>query len=41
MYKLKQIPDDFIVEEINEDLELKDSGNYSTYKLTKKEYNTI
>ncbi|PLW80846.1 hypothetical protein C0585_00485 [Candidatus Woesearchaeota archaeon] len=41
MYKLKQIPSDFIVEEINKDLKLNESGNYSTYKLTKKEYNTV
>ena len=40
MYKLKQIPEDFVVKEIVE-LELKPDGRYGYYKLTKKDYNTV
>lgn len=37
MYKLKQIPSDFLVEEINDDLRLVDSGKFSLYKLWKED----
>lgn len=40
MYKLKQLPEDFKVVEILH-LDLADSGEYSYYKLTKKNYNTL
>ena len=40
MYKLKQIPEDFIVKEINE-LKFEDNGPYSYFILKKKNYNTI
>lgn len=39
MYKLKQIPEDFIVEEITEK-EFLDQGKYSIFILTKKNYTT-
>ncbi len=39
MYKLKQIPEDFIVEEIPL-FEFKDKGKYTYFLLEKKEYNT-
>jgi len=39
MYKIKQIPDDFIVKEIT-NIELKDSGNYTYFILKKKNYTT-
>ena len=40
MFKIKQIPEDFIVREIS-NINVKDSGKYLYYKLTKKNYNTI
>lgn len=40
MYKLKQIPEDFIVKEINEVI-LDNSGQYSYFILKKTNYNTI
>lgn len=40
MYKLKQIPEDFKVYEIN-NLKFNDSGQFSYYVLRKKNYNTI
>ncbi len=39
MYKIKQIPEDFIVKEIT-GTELKDSGNYTYFILKKKNYTT-
>ena len=39
MYKIKQIPEDFIVKEIT-DTELKDSGSYTYFILKKKNYTT-
>ena len=39
-YKIKQIPEDFIVKEIAKH-ELEDSGNYSYFVLKKKQYNTL
>ena len=40
MYKIKQIPEDFIVKEMN-NLELDDNGIYSYFSLKKKNYNTL
>ena len=40
MYKLKQIPEDFIVNEIS-NFEVKGKGNYSYYILRKKNYSTL
>ncbi|MBU0459933.1 MAG: tRNA pseudouridine(13) synthase TruD [Nanoarchaeota archaeon] len=40
MYKIKQIPEDFIVKEISNVI-IKDSGNYSYYLLKKKNRNTL
>ena len=40
MYILKQIPEDFIVKEVN-NLTLKDSGRYAYFKLTKTNRNTL
>jgi len=40
MYKIKQIPADFIVREINE-LQLDNKGNYSYFLLKKRNYNTL
>jgi len=40
MYKLKQIPEDFIVKEINK-LEIKDKGKYAYFLLKKRNYNTL
>ncbi len=40
MYKIKQIPEDFIVMEINK-LDFDENGEYSYYLLKKKNYNTI
>jgi tRNA pseudouridine13 synthase len=40
MHKIKQIPEDFIVKEIN-DLEFNNSGLYSYFLLKKKNYNTL
>jgi len=40
MYKIKQIPDDFVVKEISE-LKLENKGSYSYYILKKKDYTTI
>ena len=42
MYKIKQIPEDFIVIEVNNELKklIKEKGNFTLYKLTKKNYNT-
>ncbi|MFH1275687.1 MAG: tRNA pseudouridine(13) synthase TruD [Candidatus Woesearchaeota archaeon] len=40
MYKLKQIPEDFIVKEIS-NLKLENSGKYLYFKLKKKERNTM
>ena len=39
MYKLKQIPEDFIVKEIN-GIIFEDNGNYAYFLLKKKNYNT-
>jgi len=39
MYKIKQIPDDFIVKEIT-NTELKDKGNYTYFTLKKRNYTT-
>lgn len=39
MYKLKQLPEDFIVKEIS-NLKFDNSGKYSYYKLTKRGYTT-
>ena len=39
MYKIKQIPEDFVVKEIT-DTELKDSGSYTYFILKKKSYTT-
>lgn len=39
MYKIKQIPEDFIVNEINK-LNLTENGQYSYYLLKKTDYNT-
>lgn len=40
MYKLKQIPEDFFVDEVNNSLDLVDNGPYSVYLLSKERYNT-
>ena len=40
MYKIKQIPEDFIVREINEP-KSGDNGDYSYFLLKKKNYNTL
>ncbi|MBI2207900.1 tRNA pseudouridine(13) synthase TruD, partial [Candidatus Woesearchaeota archaeon] len=40
MYKIKQIPEDFIVKEIN-DIELSSNGDYSYFLLKKRNYNTL
>ena len=40
MYKIKQIPEDFIVREIN-DIIFEDNGNYAYFLMKKKNYNTI
>src|SRR3989338_10637199 len=40
MYKIKQIPEDFIVREVNE-LKLDNNGNYSYFLLKKRNYNTL
>ena len=40
MYKIKQIPEDFVVKELASH-ELDDSGNYSYFVLKKKNYNTL
>ena len=40
MHKIKQIPEDFIVKEIN-DTEFNDNGQYSYFLLKKKNYNTL
>ena len=40
MYLLKTIPEDFIVREIS-NIQIKDSGKYLYFKLTKKNYNTL
>lgn len=40
MYKIKQIPSDFIVNEVN-NLQFDDKGGYSYYLLKKTNYNTI
>jgi|TARA_B100001971_G_scaffold212905_1_gene244379 tRNA pseudouridine13 synthase len=40
MQKIKQIPEDFIVREIN-DTELNETGQYSYFLLKKKNYNTL
>lgn len=40
MYQIKQIPEDFVVREINE-LKLDNSGNYSYFLLKKRNYNTL
>ena len=39
MYKIKQVPDDFIVKEITS-IKLKDSGNYTYFILKKRSYTT-
>ncbi|MBU1204789.1 MAG: tRNA pseudouridine(13) synthase TruD [Nanoarchaeota archaeon] len=39
MYVIKQVPEDFIVKEVN-DIELKENGNYSYFILKKKNYTT-
>ena len=39
MHKIKQIPEDFIVDEII-NLKMSD-GNYAYYKLKKTDYNTV
>ena len=40
MYKIKQLPEDFIVREIN-DIKFNDSGQYCYFALKKKNYNTL
>ncbi len=40
MYKIKQIPEDFIVREIGE-LKLDENGKYSYYLLRKRDYSTV
>lgn len=40
MHKIKQIPEDFIVKEIN-DVKFSDNGRYSYFILKKKNYNTM
>ena len=40
MYKIKQKPEDFIVEELS-DIEIKDKGRYSYFLLTKEDYTTV
>lgn len=40
MYKIKQIPEDFVVEEIN-DLSLAEKGSFYIYKMKKVNYNTL
>jgi len=40
MYKIKQIPEDFIVTEVTK-LNIQNSGNYAYFKLTKKNRNTL
>ena len=40
MYKIKQLPEDFIVKEIN-DIKFDDNGQYSYFLLKKKNYNTL
>ncbi|RLE39013.1 hypothetical protein DRJ17_02360 [Candidatus Woesearchaeota archaeon] len=40
MYKIKQLPEDFIVKEIN-NITVKDKGRYSYWLLKKKNHNTI
>ena len=37
MYKIKQIPEDFVVKEIKK-LKFKDKGSYSYYLLKKRDY---
>jgi len=39
MYKIKQVPEDFIVKEVN-DIKLKEDGNYTYFILKKKNYTT-
>ncbi len=39
MYKIKQIPEDFVVKEVN-NIKLKENGNYSYFILKKKNYTT-
>jgi len=39
MYKIKQIPEDFVVREIT-DIKLKDNGNYTYFILKKRNYTT-
>jgi len=41
MYTLKQLPQDFIVTELNTSLQLKPSGRYTYFKLTKTNRNTL
>ena len=40
MYKIKQIPEDFIVKEINS-LQFSENGDYSYFLLKKRNYNTL
>ena len=40
MYILKQIPEDFVVDEVPEKEFLKEKNKYSVYLLRKKNYNT-
>jgi len=40
MHKIKQLPEDFIVKEINE-IKLNDHGKYSYFLLKKRNYNTL
>ncbi|MBR9676282.1 tRNA pseudouridine(13) synthase TruD [Candidatus Woesearchaeota archaeon] len=41
MYELKKIPEDFKVEEVNNNLKLIGKGSFSLYKLTKKDVDTF
>jgi len=40
MYKIKQIPEDFIVKEIN-DININDNGKFAYFLLKKRNYNTL
>lgn len=40
MYKIKQLPEDFVVNEVL-DLNLKENGQYSYYELSKTNFNTV
>src|SRR3989338_10267783 len=40
MYKLKQVPEDFIVKEVST-IKIEDNGKYSYFILKKKNYNTL